>query len=89
MFHESYIPTGDYRVLVNCYDRDRDQGFSNAFQMWKFVNLALKQNLKQQVVDGLLLYWAKPSGGPIPTHDAETGWPQVSSTWQVYSEDPS
>lgn len=85
--HNGYNPVGDYRVDIRCLGPDRDQGFQDAMNLWRQIHGLLKNDLKQQVVDGILLYWAKPAGGPVSMIDNATDWPMINSTWQIFSED--
>lgn len=53
-----------------------------ASELWRAVHVAMKRILRVKV-GGMLLHWAKQSGGPTPVRDPDTQHPYVVSSWQV------
>lgn len=72
------IPVGDPRLDIFCYG----ESFLEAEDLGAEVVNALKA-LRQQVIEGTRLYWARIEGGPLPLPDPEDHWPQAVVTAQV------
>lgn len=82
MFGAGLLPVADPVLDVICYG-EKPQG---SYQVAVAAAHALKQ-LTQSVWNGVLLYWAKVSAGPVPLPDTETIWPATWLAAQVmYSE---
>lgn len=75
-----YMQHGDVRCDTKAYGRHPGEAVS--------LNGAAKavlKGLRRQVVEGVLLHWARPVGGPLSLLDPDLRWPYVLHSWQVYS----
>lgn len=78
MFGGANIPVGDPRLDIFCYG----DTFQASETLASEVVIALKA-LRQHVVSGVRLYWARIEGGPLPIPDPEDHWPQHVVTAQL------
>lgn len=73
-----YVGVKDHRVDVFCYGETPYE----ADRLHRAVYGALI-NLRRNVKNGTLLYWAQPESVGWSLRDPDTEWPFVQSTWQV------
>lgn len=78
----AYQTYGDTRVDVFCYSAT-DLG---AVQLHRTVYRELK-GMRRNTSGGMVLHWARPSGGGGQSVDEDTGWDQVVSSWIVVGSD--
>lgn len=76
----AYQDFGDKRIDVYSYGSTPRA----ANDVWRVVHPALK-HLGRELVNGCLLHWARPGGGPLALRDPDTDWPFTLSVWQVLS----
>lgn len=84
-------PSGGAGVFGNGYQEYADRRYDVRSYGPTPYQAALVQNaayhalkgLRREVHDGVLLHWAKHSGGPIPLRDPDADWPFRFESFQV------
>lgn len=80
---QGFTGYGDVRLDLRFYGQSRTD---NTRRAWA-AHQALK-HFRQQLVDGLLVHWFRPAGGPVPRRDPDVGWRFTQTSWQILSADP-
>jgi hypothetical protein len=77
---DGYQEYGDQRIDVRCYGETPYE----ASRLQLAVYRALK-HLRRCIYAGVLLHWAKRSGGPLRLREPDTSWPFRFESYQVLS----
>ena len=79
----SYVPLTNTRMDVFCYAETP----LKAFDLYQHVHRVFTE-FERETLDGVLLYNAIVSGGPIQARDPENDWPFVLGIYDVTSAAP-
>lgn len=84
MLAGGYRNAGDVRLDLRFYGASQPANIRRAWAAHQVL-----KHFRQQVVDGLLLHWYRPAGGPVPRRDTDLGWRFIQTSWQLLSADPT